>query len=135
MANQVATTRSRDVAKRYDGGETTRARALFRPRTDIYETEDSVIVLSEMPGVGPDDVEITLERGVLTVRGRTPDAPHEGYQRVYAEYAEGDYERAFVVSEDIERDSIKATHKNGLLVLELPKAPAARSKKIQVKAA
>jgi len=132
MTKQVATSGSRDVAQRYDGGEDTRARPLLRPRADIYETDESVLVLAEMPGVAPDDVNITLERGVLTIRGRMPDATHERYRQIYAEYGEGDYERIFTLSENIDRESIKAKQKDGVLTLELPKAPAARSRKIQV---
>lgn len=135
MANQVATTGSRDVAPRYDGGEATRARAVFSPRTDIYETSESVVLVAEMPGVSPDDVDITLERGVLTIRGRMPDASHEGYRQIYAEYGEGNYERVFTLSEDIDRESIRAKQKDGVLTVELPKAPAARSRKIQVRSA
>lgn len=135
MANQVATTGSREVASRYDGGEATRARSLFSPRTDIYETNEGIVLVAEMPGVAPEDVDITLERGVLTIRGRMPDATHEGYRQIYAEYGEGNYERVFTLSEDIDRESIKAKQKDGVLTVELPKAPAARSRKIQVKGA
>lgn len=132
MAQQVATTAGRDLAQRYDGGEATRTRPSLRPRTDIYETEDRVMVLAEMPGVGPDGVEVTLERRVLTIRGRSPEVPHEGYRQVYAEYGEGEFERVFTVSEDIDRDGIKATQKDGLLILELPKAGPAKARKIEV---
>lgn len=135
MAKEVATTRGQEVAQRYNGGETTRARPLYRPRADIYETEDKVVVLSEMPGVGPNDIDITLERGVLTIRGQTPETAHEGYRQIYAEYGEGDYERVFTVSEEIDRDGIKAQQKNGLLVLELPKSTSAKARKIEVKSA
>lgn len=135
MAQEVATTATGDVARGYDGGEATRSRPLFRPRADIYETEDSVFVLAEMPGVGPEDVDITLERGRLTIRGRTPDIAHEGYRQVYAEHGEGDYERVFSISEQIERDGIKASQKNGLLTLELPKVAPAKARKIKVESA
>jgi HSP20 family molecular chaperone IbpA len=110
-------------------------RPLFRPRTDIYETKDSVFVVAEMPGVGPDDVEVTLERGVLIIRGRTPEIAHNSYQQVYAEYGEGDYERVFTISEAIDRDSIKAMQKDGLLTLELPKAAPAKARTIKVASA
>ncbi|HZD54426.1 MAG TPA: Hsp20/alpha crystallin family protein [Woeseiaceae bacterium] len=88
-----------------------------------------------MPGVAPDHVDITLERGVLTIRGHTPEVSHEGYQQLYAEYSEGDYERVFTLSEEIDRESIKAEHKNGVLKLELPKAASAKARKIEVKSA
>src|SRR6201988_912043 len=74
-------------------------RPTSRPPADIYETRDSIVVLAEMPGVAPDGVDITLERRVLTIRGRSAVDEHAGYQRVYNEYADGDYERVFTLSE------------------------------------
>lgn len=133
MAQDMTTTQ-RDVARRGDSGEAMRARTTYRPLTDIYETEEGVVLTAEMPGVGADDLEITVERRVLTIRGRTPEARHEGYRKVYAEYGEGDYERVFTLSEDIDQDRIKATQKDGVLTLVLPKAEAAKAKTISVKA-
>jgi HSP20 family protein len=132
MAQEMAKT-ARDVAAPRESGETTRARPLFRPLADIYETENGVVVIAEMPGVSPEDVDITLERRVLTIRGRAPDFAHEGYRKIYAEYEDGDYERVFTVSEEIDQDQIKASHKDGVLTVELPKAGPAKAKKIAVK--
>src|SRR5438034_4614192 len=89
------------------------SRPVFVPPADIYETRDSIVVLAEMPGVAPDGVDITLERRVLTIRGRSAANSHPGYQRVYDEYADGDYERVFTLSENIDRDRIEATLKDG----------------------
>ena len=83
-------------------------RPVFVPPSDIYETKDSIVVLAEMPGVAPDGVDITLERRVLTIRGRSAASEHAGYQRVYNEFANGDYERVFTLSENIDRDRIEA---------------------------
>jgi HSP20 family molecular chaperone IbpA len=87
-----------------------------------------------MPGVAPDGVDITLERRVLTIRGRSATGEHTGYQRVYNEYADDDYERVFTLSENIDRDRIEATLKDGILNLVLPKAESARARKIELKA-
>lgn len=134
MAQEVMKSSPRAV-RRYDSGEATRNRDVFRPRTDIYETGDGVVLLAEMPGVEPGAVDITLEQRVLTIRGRTPDFDHEGYRQIYSEYRDGDYERAFTLSEDIDRDHIKASQKDGVLTLFLPKAAPAKAKKIKVRAA
>jgi HSP20 family molecular chaperone IbpA len=110
-------------------------RPVFVPPADIYETADSLIVMCELPGVGSDGVDITLERRVLTIRGRAANQNHTGYQRVYAEYSGGDYERVFTLSEDIDRDRIEATAKDGVLHLVLPKAAPAKARKIELKPA
>src|SRR5215469_6280439 len=108
-------------------------RPVFLPPADIYETNDAIVVMAEMPGVGPDGVDITLERRVLTIRGRSAANEHTGYQRVYNEYADGDYERVFTLSEAIDRDKIEATLRDGVLHLVLPKAEPARERRIELK--
>ena len=108
-------------------------RPVFVPPADIYETGDSLVVMCELPGVGSDGVDITLERRVLTIRGHAANQQHSGYQRVYTEYADGDYERVFTLSEDIDRDRIEATAKDGVLHLVLPKAGPAKARKIELK--
>ena len=108
-------------------------RPVFMPAADIYETKDSIVVLTEMPGVSSEGVDISLERRVLTIRGRSAGNEHTGYQRVYNEYSDGDYERVFTLSENIDRDRIEATLKDGVLQLVLPKAEAAKARKIELK--
>ena len=102
-------------------------------QADIYETKDSIVVLAEMPGVAADGVDISLERRVLTIRGRSAANDHSRYQRVYNEYADGDYERVFTLSENIDRDRIEATLRDGVLQLVLPNAEAAKPRKIELK--
>ena len=109
-------------------------RPVFVPPSDIYETKDSIVVLAEMPGVAPDGVDLTLERRVLTIRGRSGASDHAVYQLVYNEFVNGDYERVFTLSENIDRDRIEATLKDGVLHLVLPKAETAKAKKIELKA-
>jgi HSP20 family protein len=114
--------------------ENTRGVPVYRPLTDIYDTGQGVVLALEMPGVGRDDVEIDLERRVLTIRGRAKVTRPEGYRRVHAEYGEGDYERVFTLSEAIDESAIRAEMSNGVLTLTLPRAEAAKPKRIEVKA-
>ena len=114
--------------------ESTRGVAVYRPPVDILDTGEGVKLMLEMPGVGRDDVEIDLERRVLTIRGRGRVTNPEGFRRVYAEYGEGDYERVFTLSEDIDEAAIRAEMSNGVLTLMLPRAEAAKPKRIEVKA-
>ena len=131
MTGEVMRMPKRDVSRRPDGGSNGgRARPVFVPRSDVYETGDNIVILAEMPGVSPDHVDITLERRLLTVRGHTLGAAHEGYRKVYGEYDEGEYERVFTLPEEIDRDNIKAVHKDGVLKLELPKAEPVKARRI-----
>jgi HSP20 family molecular chaperone IbpA len=115
--------------------DSTRGVPVYRPLTDIHETAEKAIVLTvEMPGVGRDDVEIDLERRVLTIRGRARVTSPEGYRRVHAEYGEGDYERVFTLSEEIDEGKIRAEMANGVLTLTLPRAEAAKPRRVEVKA-
>src|SRR3954451_23784444 len=107
MAQEVRTVEQQTPATR-EAGQRTPPRPVFLPPADIYETKDSIVVLAEMPGVPPEGVDLTLERRVLTIRGRSAAGEHTGYQRVYGEYTNGDYERVFTLSENIDRDRIEA---------------------------
>jgi HSP20 family protein len=133
MAQEIRTTDQRTPAAT-ENRERAPDRPVFIPAADIYETKDNIVVLVEMPGVAPDGVEIALERRVLTIRGHSAGNEHAGYQRVYNEYADGDYERVFTLSENIDRDRIEATLRDGVLHLVLPKAETAKPRKIELKA-
>jgi HSP20 family molecular chaperone IbpA len=114
--------------------ERTRDQPAFVPRADIYETEEAMYVVADMPGVSEDSLDITLEKGVLTLQGAVePEAP-EGYSLAYAEYRVGDYVRRFSLSDEIDQEAIEATLKDGVLRLTLPKITEARTRKIAVKA-
>jgi len=131
MANELQ--QSGQQSTPAERAQRTRVRRVFTPRTDIYETKDAIILLAEIPGVAPDAVDITLDKRVLTIQGRAAVQDYDGYRRVYTEYADGDFERNFTLSDDIDRDRIEATQSNGILRLVLPKAEPAKAKKIQVK--
>jgi HSP20 family protein len=114
--------------------ESTRGARIYRPLTDIVEAPDGVTLMLEMPGVGSEDAEIELERGVLTIRGRAKLTSSENFQPVYAEYGEGDYERSFTLSDDLDGSKISAEIRGGVLNVHLPRSEAAKPKKIAIKA-
>jgi HSP20 family protein len=130
----AATQGGQEVAPPAEGAERTRTRPVYAPRTDIFETDDGLVILADMPGVSTDGVDVTLERNVLTIRGRTEDSPPQGFSPVYREYEPGDYERVFTLSEHLEAERIEASVKDGVLRLVLPKAGPAQTKRIQVRA-
>jgi HSP20 family molecular chaperone IbpA len=114
--------------------ETTRNVHTFVPRVDIYETEEKVVLLADMPGVNEKSVDITLEKNILTINGYAgPQAP-DNFEPTYAEYRFGNYERTFALSDEVDREQIEATVKNGVLRLVMPKAETAKTRKITVKA-
>ncbi|MBN1919972.1 MAG: Hsp20/alpha crystallin family protein [Anaerolineae bacterium] len=102
--------------------ERTRSRLAFIPRVDIYEMNDAIVILADMPGVDPASVDITLERNVLSINGYVAPSYPEGYSLAWAEYRIGDFQRNFTLSQEIDQDNIEATVKNGVLRLHLPKA-------------
>jgi HSP20 family protein len=127
---QVQEDEKREVAE--TGIERTRDCACFVPRADVYETGDAIVVLADMPGVDEESVDITLEDNVLTINGYVDIEPPEGYGLAYAEYRVGDYLRAFTLSDQIERSSIEATVKDGVLRLYLPKVEQVKRRKIAI---
>ena len=111
----------------------TERRRTYTPRVDSYEMDDKVTVLADMPGVDESSLDITLENNVLTINGRVEPPSFDNHTLAHAEYRLGDYVRAFTLSDTIDRDSIEATVKNGVLRLSLSKAEAAKARKIEVR--
>jgi HSP20 family protein len=117
-----------------EGTERTRECPCFVPRADIYRRNEVIVVVVDMPGVASESIDVTLEKNVLTINGTlTPHRP-EGHSLVWAEYEDGDYLRRFTVSDQIDREGIEATVRDGVLRLHLPIADAAKTRKISVKA-
>jgi HSP20 family protein len=129
---QVQETEKREVAE--TDAERTRDRLAFVPRADIYETDDEIVVVADMPGVDENTVDIALENNVLTINGYVEMEQPEGYSLAYAEYRVGDYQRALSLSDQIDQEGIEATVKDGVLRLHLPKITEARVKTIAIKA-
>ncbi len=114
--------------------EATRARPVFLPCTDIFEREDALVVVADMPGVGPEAVDVDLTGNELTISGRVDDPAIEGHTLSSWEYEVGDYRRRFRLSGGIDADKIDASIKNGVLQVLLPKSKEAPPQKITVKA-
>lgn len=106
---------------------------VFTPAVDIFETEKELTLLADMPGVQGNDLTIDLRDNVLTLDGeiKLPDVTDE--EIVFQEYRTGKYYRQFNLTEMIDQSKIDAELKNGVLRLTLPKAEAAKPRKIEVK--
>jgi HSP20 family protein len=112
--------------------ETTIPARIFLPAADIYEAENDLTVILEMPGVEKKNVDIRVEDGALIVEGRLDLTKYQGLQPVYTEYNIGHYARSFRLSGKIDQNKIAAEMKDGVLSLKLPKVEEAKSRTIQV---
>jgi HSP20 family protein len=112
--------------------ETTIPARIFLPTTDIYETQDALFVILEMPGVEKKDVDVRVEDGVLNVEGRLDFSKYQNLQPVYTEYNIGHYSRSFRLSKKIDQNNIRAELKDGVLSLTLAKIEEAKPRAIQV---
>jgi len=104
----------------------------YVPYADIYETDDALTVVMEMPGVEKKDISVALENDVLRVEGRIDFTKYEGMEPVYTEYNVGHYARSFALSSKIDQDKISAQIADGVLTLTLPKAKQAQPRRIAI---
>ena len=109
-------------------------RRVVAPDVDIWEQDHALVVTAEMPGCDQDSVDITLERGTLTIRGTPSGETPEGFTLVYREYEPVAYERSFALPDQIEREGVTAVVRHGVLTLTLPKAKAVQPRRIAVQA-
>ena len=105
----------------------------FSPSVDIYESEEELTLVADMPGVDGSGVEINLKENVLTVQGQMGASQTEGLTPVYREYWEGNYYRQFVLSDIVDQAKITAQMAEGVLRVHLPKVSNALPRKIQVR--
>lgn len=109
------------------------ARTKWAPVADVKETDKAFLVFVELPGLGKDDIDVSLEQNVLTVSGERrfmKDDNQESYHRLERFY--GKFSRSFRLPRNVEPGSVKATFQDGVLALELPKTEEARPRQIKV---
>ena len=112
--------------------EKTTAGRYYVPAADIFETEEALTFLLEMPGVSKRNVDVQLENDVLRVEGKIDYSAYKEVEPVYTEYNVGHYARAFTLSNKIDRDAITAGVEDGVLTLTLPKLKEAMPRRIPV---
>jgi HSP20 family protein len=104
------------------------------PACDVFEDKDAVKIMAELPGVQPEDVKISLENNLLTVRGEKRQKAEESNERVHRyERTYGSFERAFALPTTVDPEKIAANYANGVLTITIPKAERARPREIPVK--
>jgi HSP20 family protein len=105
----------------------------WSPAVDIYETDEALVMKAELPGFSKDDISIELKENTLIMKGerKRQDEVKEGnYHRMERVY--GAFQRSFMLPTTVEQDKVKASYKDGILELHLPKVPAAQPKRIAV---
>jgi HSP20 family molecular chaperone IbpA len=112
--------------------EATMPARIFLPTTDIYETQDALTVILEIPGVEKPNVDVRVENSVLHVEGRLDLSKYQGLQPLYIEYNVGHYARSFQLSSKIDQNKIGAALEGGVLSLTLPKIEEAKPRTISV---
>ena len=112
-------------------GQTDGKERVYRLPLDAYVTADEIIVLANMPGVKPEEVEITIEGDTLTIRGERP-RPLENVDYVMQERQYGKFQRTLNINIPVDANKAEARYENGLLTLVIPKAEAAKPRVIQV---
>jgi len=124
------TVREKETIEKADG-EPTRAGVYYSPAVDIYETDEEIAVLADLPGVGKSGLDIHVEDNRLTITGSVSE-PEERSRPVYAEYGVGGYTRSFRLGNAIDQSRIEASLNDGVLELVLPKADKLKPRKIEI---
>ena len=118
-----------------NGGRTSNGGSLMRaPETDVVETEKEIRVVTEMPGLTRENIEIDVENNVLTIRGEKREQRTEGEQGRWhlAERRYGTFTRSFVLPRDVDAESIQASFQDGVLTVSVPKSEKARRRRIEI---
>jgi HSP20 family protein len=117
------------------GGRMGGANGMMRaPETDVVETEREIRVVTEMPGLKRENIEVDVENNVLTIRGEKREERTEGQEGRFhlAERRYGTFSRSFVLPRDVEADAIQASFQDGVLTVTIPKSERARRRRVEI---
>jgi len=104
----------------------------YVPYTDIFEIDEALVVVMEIPGVDRYDTNINVEKNILSVEGRISHSKYDAMSPVYTEYNIGHYSRSFTLSNEIDQEGITAKIEDGVLTLKLPKTKDTSPRRIEV---
>ena len=105
---------------------------LFNPPIDIYETPDGLVLYADLPGVDSEGLDLQVQDNRLTLFGRVASTVSESAEMIHQEFQVGDFLRSFILSDEVDHDQIRAKLINGVLRVELPRAPRAKPRRIEV---
>jgi len=102
------------------------------PAVDIYDKDQILTVIADMPGVDGKTLKIDFKDGILTIEGSVSEPEYKQYRALFTEYKIVNYHRSFSVPEEIDVEKIEATVKNGVVTIRLPRSPKPKARKIPV---
>lgn len=111
-----------NCAQKNGGGKTGAGAKTVAPRVDIFETENEFLLVADLPGVKPDEVDLSFDKGELTLHGNRTSRPN----------GKADFQRTFAVADSVAADKIAAELKHGVLTVRLPKVEAVKPKRVTV---
>lgn len=121
-----------DPRSNFESGEDVSSRN-WMPAVDISETEEALVLYAELPGLTKDDVDITMENNLLSIRGERKfekDTTKENFHRIERTF--GAFSRSFTLPSNVLSDEVNASFHDGLLRIEIPKAEEAKPRKIAI---
>lgn len=134
LMNRLSRDLERLFTAPYEGNDESRSSVVdWVPAVDIKEEDKQFVLHADLPGVDPKDIEVTLEQGVLTLRGRRASESREekeGFRRV--ERVTGEFYRRFSLPDTTDSQAVKAKHVNGVLEIVIPKQPSVLPRRISV---
>ena len=135
--NDMFTTR-REIDRVFDRffGQAASVTGPWSPMVDVRETKDAIEVVAELPGLRLDDVEVSIENNVLTVSGEKKQEVAEGHPEAEYHLIErrcGRFERSFTLPRTVDAEKISARFEHGLLTVTLPKAEAAKPRRVEIR--
>lgn len=109
---------------------------LDRPRripvVSLRETDEAILIDADLPGVKAEQLQISVNHGVLTVHGTVAEHGRAGFTQLHREYEPGDFQRAFTLPDNVDAGAISANTRNGVVTIALPKVKAAQPRRIAV---
>ena len=128
----------KEIAKREETNiakDTAKKMRTLVPPVDIYEDNEKIVLLADMPGVSKDGLDIQIEKNVLSINGKIENIVPEEAKPIYVEFGGNEYARSFTIGPEVDVNRIQANLNAGVLKLILPKAEEVKPKKIEVKVA
>ena len=120
---------------RTGGGKTAVTPAPWHPSVDIKELDDRFVLYADMPGIDPEDIEVTMEKTILTISGqRSADKAAEGDRYAHLERVQGVFYRRFALPASADGEKVRASGKHGVLEVVIPKREKAQPRRIPIAA-